>query len=58
MQDSAVLVTGANRGIGKALADALLERRATKVYAVVCGVTTVTDPCLVPVELGVTDLTA
>ena len=45
IQDSTVLVTGANRGIGKAFADALLDR----------GVATVTDPRLVPIRLDVTD---
>jgi NAD(P)-dependent dehydrogenase (short-subunit alcohol dehydrogenase family) len=55
IQDSTVLVTGANRGIGKAFADALLERGATKVYAAVRDVATVTDPRLVPIELDVTD---
>ena len=55
IQDSTVLVTGANRGIGKAFADALLDRGATKVYAAVRDVTTVTDPRLVPVQLDVTD---
>ena len=55
IQDSTVLVTGANRGIGKAFADALLERGATKVYAAVRDVATVTDPRLVPVQLDVTD---
>ena len=51
------LVTGANRGIGKAFADALLERGAAKVYAAVRDVATVTDadPRLVPVQLDVTD---
>jgi NAD(P)-dependent dehydrogenase (short-subunit alcohol dehydrogenase family) len=55
IQDSTVLVTGANRGIGKAFADALLERGATKVYAAVRDVATVADPRLVPIELDVTD---
>ena len=55
IQDSTVLVTGANRGIGKAFADALLQRGATKVYAAVRDVATVTDPRLVPVQLDVTD---
>jgi NAD(P)-dependent dehydrogenase (short-subunit alcohol dehydrogenase family) len=55
IQDSTVLVTGANRGIGKAFANALLDRGATKVYAAVRDVATVTDPRLVPVQLDVTD---
>jgi NAD(P)-dependent dehydrogenase (short-subunit alcohol dehydrogenase family) len=55
IQDSTVLVTGANRGIGKAFAEALLERGATKVYAAVRDVATVTDSRLVPVQLDVTD---
>ena len=49
------LVTGANRGIGKAFAEELLERGAAKVYAGVRDVATVTDPRLVPVQLDVTD---
>jgi NAD(P)-dependent dehydrogenase (short-subunit alcohol dehydrogenase family) len=55
IQDSTVLVTGANRGIGKAFADALLDRGAKKVYAAVRDVATVTDPSLVPIQLDVTD---
>src|SRR6266550_3327359 len=54
IQDSTVLVTGANRGIGKAFADELLDRGATKVYAAVRDVSTVTDPRLVPIQLDVT----
>jgi NAD(P)-dependent dehydrogenase (short-subunit alcohol dehydrogenase family) len=55
IQDTTALVTGANRGIGKAFADALLDRGAAKVYAAVRDVATVTDPRLVPVQLDVTD---
>jgi NAD(P)-dependent dehydrogenase (short-subunit alcohol dehydrogenase family) len=55
INDSTVLVTGANRGIGKAFADALLDRGARKVYAAVRDVATVADSRLVPVQLDVTD---
>jgi NAD(P)-dependent dehydrogenase (short-subunit alcohol dehydrogenase family) len=55
IQDTTALVTGANRGIGKAFADALLDRGAAKVYAAVRDVTTITDPRLVPIQLDVTN---
>ena len=57
IEGAIALVTGANRGIGKAISTALLDRGAAKVYAAVRDVTTVAtdDPRLVPVQLDVTD---
>jgi len=51
------LVSGANRGIGKAIAQALLDRGAAKVYAGVRNPATVSaaDRRLVAVQLDVTD---
>ena len=55
VEGSVALVTGANRGIGRALAEELLGRGAAKVYAAVRDVASVTDPRLVPVQLDVTE---
>ena len=57
IEGTIALVTGANRGIGKAFTDALLNRGAAKVYAGVRDLATVsdTDPRRVPVQLDVTD---
>ena len=48
------LVTGANRGLGRAFAEALLEAGASKVYAGARDPSTVSDPRLMPVRLDVT----
>ena len=57
IEGTIALVTGANRGIGKAFTEALLERGAAKVYAGARDVRTISnaDPRLVPVQLDVTD---
>ncbi|XVS66897.1 SDR family oxidoreductase [Actinosynnema sp. CA-299493] len=49
------LVTGGNRGLGKALVEALYARGARKVYATARDPRTVTHPDAVPVALEVTD---
>ena len=54
IEGSIALVTGANRGIGKAFTEGLSRRGARRVYAAVRDVATVTDPRVVPVQLDVT----
>ncbi|MFD4197793.1 SDR family oxidoreductase [Amycolatopsis thermoflava] len=52
---SIALVTGANRGLGRVLATALLDRGAKTVYAAARNPESITDPRLTPVRLDVTD---
>jgi NAD(P)-dependent dehydrogenase (short-subunit alcohol dehydrogenase family) len=54
IEGSVAFVTGANRGLGRAFARALVDRGARKVYAGVRDPETVTDSDLVPVRLDVT----
>ncbi len=55
IEGSVALVTGANRGLGKAFAEELLARGAAKVYATARDAASITDPRVVPLRLDVTD---
>jgi NAD(P)-dependent dehydrogenase (short-subunit alcohol dehydrogenase family) len=50
-----VLVTGSNRGLGRAFVAALLEAGAGKVYAAARDVKSLNIPGVIPVELDITD---
>ena len=55
IENSVVLVTGANRGIGFAFAQALLARGARKVYAAARNPASVTQPGVTALQLDVTN---
>ncbi|MEU2264250.1 SDR family oxidoreductase [Streptomyces sp. NPDC019645] len=55
IKGSVALVTGANRGIGRAFARSLVDHGAAKVYAGVRDPASVVDRDLVPLRLDVTD---
>ena len=52
---SVALVTGANRGLGRAFARELVSRGAAKVYGAARSPASVTDPGVTPVALDITD---
>ncbi len=54
IEGSVALVTGANRGLGKAYADALLAAGAAKIYAGARNPSLITDSRLIPVKLDIT----
>lgn len=54
---TSVLVTGANRGLGKAFVEKLLQRGVSNVYAAArdAGTVDVTDARVIPIRLDITD---
>ncbi len=55
VENKTILITGANRGIGRALVAEALRRGAKKVYAGIRGTLQVTDERVTPVTLDVTN---
>ncbi|MFG6463750.1 SDR family oxidoreductase [Roseateles sp. DXS20W] len=55
LKNAIVFITGANRGLGRAFAEAALAAGAAKVYAAARDPATITLPGVVPVALDVTD---
>jgi NAD(P)-dependent dehydrogenase (short-subunit alcohol dehydrogenase family) len=55
IQDKTILVTGANRGIGRALVEEALKRGAKRIYAAMRTPFTHSDPRVVSIPLDVTD---
>jgi NAD(P)-dependent dehydrogenase (short-subunit alcohol dehydrogenase family) len=61
VQDSVVFITGANRGIGKAYVEALVQAGARRIYAAARSVDTLNDVVslapdrIIPIALDVTD---
>jgi NAD(P)-dependent dehydrogenase (short-subunit alcohol dehydrogenase family) len=55
IQNKSVLITGANRGIGRALVNEALRRKAARVYAGTRGALEIADERVTPLALDVTN---
>jgi NAD(P)-dependent dehydrogenase (short-subunit alcohol dehydrogenase family) len=55
MEGSAALVTGANRGLGRAFARELVRRGAARIYGAARDPAAVTEPGVTPIALDITD---
>ena len=55
IQNKSVLITGANRGIGRALVNEALRRAAARVYAGTRGALEIADERVIPLALDVTN---
>jgi NAD(P)-dependent dehydrogenase (short-subunit alcohol dehydrogenase family) len=55
IENKTVLITGANRGIGKALVNEALRRRAAKIYAGTRSALQISDERVMPLTLDVTN---
>ncbi|BCE03829.1 SDR family oxidoreductase [Marinicellulosiphila megalodicopiae] len=59
LNNTVALVSGANRGLGKALVQSLLEKGASKVYAGARDISKLPnflDPRVIPIQLDITDI--
>jgi NAD(P)-dependent dehydrogenase (short-subunit alcohol dehydrogenase family) len=56
IENKTILITGANRGIGRALVDEALGRGAKRVYAGTRGALTIADERVTPLTLDVTNV--
>lgn len=54
IKNSVVLITGANRGLGRAFVNAILDAGAAKVYAAVRDPSTIKRQDVVPIQLDIT----
>lgn len=58
LENKTIFVTGANRGIGKAIVEVLLKHQVKKIYAAARNIDDLqqfSDPRVVPIRLDITD---